>query len=150
MPQTTAGTTMRVSLTAPSTFDLAGYTALYPTMNMVGEIVDMGEYDRVYNLVTTIPLGQRRTQKYKGSYDEGSMALSLNIEVGDVGQDDLRTQSKLDADAYIAITHQDGTVDFFAAIVMSASKVIGAIDVMYSSNVTLEINSDIIESPAIV
>lgn len=149
MPTTTAGTVMAVSLTAPATLDLAGYTTLYPSMNVIGEIVDFGEYDRVYNLVTTQPVGTRRLQKYKGSYDEGSMALSFNIEPGDVGQDDLRAQAKSDDVAYFAVTHQDGTVDFFAALVMGASKVVGSADQMYSSNATLEINSDIIESPAI-
>ena len=147
---TTAGTTLRVSLTAPGTLDLAGYTTLYPSMNVAGNITDMGEYDRVYEIITTIPLDTRRKQKRKGSYDEGSMSLVLNIDPADVGQNDLRTQSKVDANAYIAITHQDGTVDFFEALITSASKVVGGADNTYTSNVQMEINSDIIESPEIV
>jgi hypothetical protein len=147
--QTTAGTKLSVSLSAPGTLDLSGYTTLYPSMNDVGEITDMGEYGRVYAIVSTIPLAERRTQKYKGSYDEGSMTLVFNIDEADSGQDDLRTNLDVDADAYFAVTHQDGTVDFFSGLVTSASKAVGAADQMYTSNATIEINSDIIESPAI-
>lgn len=146
---TTAGTKLSVSLTPPATLDLAGWTTLYATMNDVGRITDMGEYDRVYNLVTTTPLDSRRVQKYKGSYDEGSMSLVFDVDPDDVGQDALRTQRDVDSDAYFAVTHQDGTVDFFSGLVLSASKVVGSIDQMYTSNCTIEINSDIIESPLI-
>lgn len=146
---TTAGTSLKFSATPPATLDLAGYTTLYASMDLVGQITDMGEYDRVYTLVTTLPLAQRRAAKYKGSYDEGSMALVFDLDPDDVGQDGLRAQRDVDADGYFAVTHQDGTVDFFPALVMSASKVVGSADQMYTSNCTLELNGDIIESPAI-
>jgi len=147
---TSAGTSLSFTPTAPATFDLAGYTALYPSMDIVGKITDMGEYDRVYTLITTLPLAQRRASKYKGSYDEGSMALTMDVDPVDVGQIALRVARDVDADGYFAVTHQDGTVDFFAALTMSASKVVAGTDNMYTSNATVEINSDIIVSPAIV
>ena len=146
---TSAGTSLRFSATAPATLDLAGYTTLYPSMDAVGKITDMGEYDRVYTLITTLPLVQRRASKFKGSYDEGSMSLVMDIDPADVGQIALRGHLTSDDDGYFAITHQDGTVDFFAAKVMSASKVVGGTDNMYTSNATVEINSDIIPSPII-
>lgn len=150
MPATTsAGTSLAISLTAPATIDLAGYTTLYPTMKNVGKITDMGEYDRVYEIITAQYLAQRRDAKYKGSYNAGSMSLVFDIAPEDLGQIDLRTQRDVDADAYFAVTHQDGTVDFFSALVTSASKVVASSNNMYSSNCALEINSDIIESPAI-
>jgi len=146
---TTAGTSLKFSASAPATDDLAGWTTLYASMDLVGQITDMGEYDRVYTLITTLPLAQRRASKYKGSYDEGSMSLVFDVDPDDVGQDGLRAQRDLDTNGYFAVTHQDGTVDFFEAMVMSASKVVGSADQMYTSNSTLEINSDIIESPII-
>lgn len=146
---TNAGSFLSVSLTAPSTVDLAGYTTLYPTMNRVGKVTTMGEYDRVYEIIKRQYLDQRRDEKYKSSYDAGSMALSFDINPDDLGQEDLRTQRDVDANAFCAITHQDGTVDFFEALVTGASKVVSTSNDMYSSNCTLEINSDIIESPVI-
>ncbi len=144
---TSAGTSLRFSAAAPATFDLAGYAALYASMDLVGKITDMGEYDRVYTLITTLPLAQRRASKYKGSYDEGSLSLTLDIDPVDVGQIALRTARDSDADGYFAITHQDGSVDYFAGLVMGASKVIGGTDNMYTSNATVEINSDILVQP---
>lgn len=146
---TTAGTSLKISLSAPATLDLAGYTTLYASMKTIGEVTDLGDYDRVYNLVTSNPLSRRRTSKFKGTYDEGSTTIVYDIDPDDAGQQDLRTNSKLDDDAYFAITHQDGTVDFFSALVMGNPKTVGSADSVYMSSVGLEINSDIIESPAI-
>ena len=112
MPTTNAGTYLSISLTAPATEDLAGFTTLYPSMNRVGKVVNMGEYDRVYEIIKRQYLDQRRDEKYKGSYDVGDMALTFDVSIGDLGQDDLRTQRDLDTNGYFAITHQDGTVDF--------------------------------------
>ena len=146
---TSAGTSLKFSATPPATFDQLGWAALYPTMDVVGKITDMGEYGRVYTLITTLPLAQRRASKYKGSYDEGSMALVMDVDPVDVGQTGLRAQRDVDADGYFAVTHQDGTIDFFAALVTGASNVVAGTDNMYTSNATIEINSDILESPAL-
>ena len=68
--RTSAGTTLKVSASAPATFDKAGYSAL--TFTAVGEITDLGEFGREYALVTHNPVGTRGTQKFKGSFNEGT------------------------------------------------------------------------------
>ena len=42
--RTSAGTTLKVSATKPSSFDATGYNAL--TSEIVGEITDLGEFGR--------------------------------------------------------------------------------------------------------
>lgn len=146
MGQTTAGTTFGVSLTLPATQDEAGYSAL--TFNLVGEITNIDEYGRVYALVTSNPLAERRTQKYKGSYDEGSFSITFNKLDSDAGQDDMNTSKGQDANAAIEITHQDGSKDYFEVKVMSFTKAVGDADSMLEGSAQLEIDSDIVEVAA--
>ena len=80
--QTTAGTTLSLIATAPATYDAAGFATLSTSMKEVGEIVDIGEWGREYNLVTHNPIGDRRTVKLKGSYNDGQIALQLGREIG--------------------------------------------------------------------
>ena len=66
---TSAGSTLTISATIPSTFDSSGYAAVFtasPGPAVVGEITDLGEFGREYALVTHMPVGSRGTQKFKG------------------------------------------------------------------------------------
>ena len=77
--RTSAGTTLRVTASAPATFNSAGYTTLFstsPVPALVGEVTDLGEFGREYALVTHMPVGNRGTQKFKGSFNEGTNTLS--------------------------------------------------------------------------
>jgi hypothetical protein len=67
-----AGTTIAVSAATPSPFDGEGYGALAWTP--IGEITNLGDFGREYNLVTHNGLGANSTGKLKGSFNEGSMA----------------------------------------------------------------------------
>jgi hypothetical protein len=82
--KTSAGTTLKVHATAPATFDASGYNAL--TMTTVGEVTDLGEFGREYALVTHNPVGSRGTVKKKGSFNEGTMSMSLGLDTDDAGQ----------------------------------------------------------------
>jgi hypothetical protein len=82
--RTTAGSTLKVSASAPATYNTAGYAAL--TWTSVGEVTDLGEFGREYTLVTHNPINNRITQKFKGSYNEGKMSLKLGLDTDDAGQ----------------------------------------------------------------
>jgi len=56
---TSAGTTISLTDTEPTTYDVAGFDAL--TFTEVGEVSDLGEFGREYAEVTFNPLGDRRT-----------------------------------------------------------------------------------------
>ena len=72
---TSAGTKLFVSASAPATYNLSGFAAL--TWTEIGEVSDMGEFGRQYNLVTFNTLGDRRTVKRKGSYNDGTIACQM-------------------------------------------------------------------------
>jgi hypothetical protein len=59
--RSSAGSTLSMSAGIPATFNVAGYTAL--TWTAVGEVTDLGEFGREFNLITHNPLGSRDTVK---------------------------------------------------------------------------------------
>ena len=86
---TSAGTTIGIVADAPSTYDPTGFEAL--TFELIGEVTDLGEFGREYSLVTHNPLGDRQTVKRKGSYNDGSISMTVARVPSDAGQTLLRT-----------------------------------------------------------
>lgn len=136
---TSAGTTLGVSASAPSTFDVAGYEAL--SFTAVGEITDLGEFGREYALVTHNPVGDRGTVKKKGSFNEGSMAMTIGLDTDDAGQILLKAASSSDSDYSFAVTTQNGDEYYFQAQVMTFKVGVGGVDQITTAQVTLELTT---------
>lgn len=143
--RTSAGTTLRISATAPATFDVSGYNTLFtdsPTPALVGEITDLGEFGREFALVTHNPVGTRGTQKFKGSFNEGTMALSLGLDTDDAGQILMKAASLSDNDYYFMVTTQNGDRYFFQGKVMTWKVGVGGVDQITTASATLEISTN--------
>ena len=136
---TTAGTTIAVSASAPGTYDSSGYAALSYTS--IGEVTNLGSFGREYALVTHNPIGTRATQKYKGSYNEGQIAMEVGLDTDDSGQDLLYTAATSDSNYSFKVTAQNGDVCYFIAKVMSFKRNFGGVDQITSATITLEITS---------
>ena len=143
---TSAGTKLHISASAPATYNSTGFAAL--TWTEIGEISEMGEFGRQYNLVTFNTLGDRRTVKRKGSYNDGTIACQMARVPDDAGQTILVTAVNSDASYSIKVTLQDGTVFYTTAQIMSYTTNIGNVDQITSATVNLEIDNDILEVPA--
>lgn len=137
---TSAGTSIAVSASNPATNNQAGYEAL--SFSTIGEVTDLGEFGRVYNLVTHNPLATRATVKRKGSYNDGTVSMSLAVDDADAGQVILTTAVDDDNDYSFKVTDQNGKSYYFQAQVMSFPIAFGSVDQITSRNVTLEINSE--------
>lgn len=144
---TSAGTTIKVDSALPATNDEAGFGAL-TGFKLIGEVTDLGEFGRQYNLVTHNPLGDRRTVKRKGSYNDGSVTMALGRVPADTGQAVLVTAVDDDASYSFEVTLQDGTIFYFTGQVMSYTANVGSVDQITSGSVTIEIDNDIIEVAA--
>lgn len=140
---TSAGSTIAIALAAPATFNAAGYAAL--TWKEVGEVVDIPEFGKEYNLVTHNPLKDKRTRKKKGSYNNGSLTLNMARAPGDDGQADMLTALDDVDPASFCVTLQDGTKMYYQALVMSYKTGIGSVDQITAASATLEIDSEIVE-----
>jgi hypothetical protein len=137
--RSSAGSTLKVSATIPATFNTAGYAAL--TYTAVGEITNLGEFGRVYNLIKHNPLATRATVKKKGSYDEGQLALQLALDTDDAGQIVMKAASQSDNDYSIEVTTQNGDKYYMQVQVMSWKVNVGSVDQITSAACALEITS---------
>lgn len=135
-----AGTSLKVSDSAPATFDATGYNAL--TFTTVGEVVDLGEFGREYNLITHNPIATRGTQKLKGSFNEGAVTLQLGLDTDDAGQILLKTAANSDNNYSFLVTTQNGDKYYFQAKVMSFKVGVGSVDSVTSATVSLELTTN--------
>jgi len=141
---TSAGSTIGIA-DAPATYDAAGFGAL--TFKEIGEVTDLGEFGREYALVTHNPLGDRRTVKRKGSYNDGTISLQLARVPSDEGQSAIIAARDSDDSYAFEVTLQDGTVFWFTGQVMSYTTNVGSADQITGASATIEIDNDIIETP---
>jgi hypothetical protein len=143
--RTSAGTTLRISASAPATFDESGYNTLFtasPAPALVGEITDLGEFGREFALVTHNPVGSRGTQKFKGSFNEGTMTLSLGLDTDDAGQILMKAASISDNDYSFMVTTQNGDKYYFQGKVMSWKVGVGGVDQITTATATLELTTN--------
>lgn len=138
--RTTAGTTLKISASIPATFDAAGYNAL-AGFTLIGEVTDLGELGREYNLVTHNPIDNRGTVKKKGSFNEGSLQLQLGIDEADAGQTLLRAALLSDNDYSFLITLQGGAKRAFQAQAMKFKENAGSVDNIFAASLDLEITT---------
>lgn len=143
LAQTVAGSTFKISAALPATYDSAGFNALSYTT--VAEVTDIGSLGKEYSLVTHNPVGDRKTYKFKGSYNNGAIALKLAKAIADAGQALVKTASDSDASYSFLITLQDGKKMYFTGQVMSFVTNIGTVNNILGADVKIEINSDIVE-----
>ena len=138
-----AGTTLHICAGDPPTFDISGYATLFGSSaeELVGEITDLGEFGREYVLITHNPIGTRSTKKFKGSFNEGSMQLTLGLDQSDAGQLIMQTASASDDNYSFKVTDQTGDIYYFQAQVMSFKIGLGSVDNVVSATCTLEITS---------
>ena len=137
--QTSAGTTLGMSTTLPTTFDSDSGTG-YPSLSFttVGEITEIPAFGSVYNWITHNPLGERRVTKRKGSINDGTLTLTFAADASDTGQAALKTAHTSDSEIAIAITYPDGEDDYFTALVMSSQINAGGSNSIQQDTVTLE------------
>jgi hypothetical protein len=136
---TVAGTTIGISAVLPATYDEAGYVAL--TYTNIGEIIDGGSHGRVYAEVTSNPIDTRATQKYKGSFNEGTKTIQLDMDNQDAGQLALQAALTSDNDYAFEVAYPNGDIDYFIAKVMSYEKATGTVDTMRGASVQLSIST---------
>lgn len=116
---TAAGTSIAISASIPATFNAAGYAAINSSFVEVGEVVDGGEFGREYALVTHNPLKTRGTQKFKGSFNEGSQTLQIGLDTDDAGQVLAKAAALSDSDHSFRVTMPNGDKYYYQAKVMS-------------------------------
>lgn len=137
--RSSAGTSIKISAGTPATFDGTGYAAL--TLTTIGEVTDLGEFGREYNLISHNPVGSRGTVKLKGSFNEGAISLQLGLDTDDAGQILAKTASRSDSDYSFEIATQNGDKYYFQAKVMSFKVSVGSVDSVTGATISLELTT---------
>ena len=134
--QTLVETTISVSATLPATFDDTGYAAL--TFSAIGQVTDWTPGGQVYNVVTSNPIAQRSTDKYKGTFNNGADSITVNRDDDDAGQVIIQAALISDTDQAFEVTYQDGTIDYFTGKVVSFDTVARGADSIVQKTISLE------------
>lgn len=136
----TAGSEISISAGTPATFNEAGYEAL--TFTAVGEVTNLGEFGRENTLVTHNPIADRGTVKFKGSFNEGSMALTLGLDEDDAGQTLMQEANEALDDYSFKVETQAGNVYYFQAKVMMFKINLSGVDDVTTASTTLELTTN--------
>lgn len=143
--QTSTGIALSVVADLPATEDDTGYAAL--TWVEVGEVVDLPEYGPTVQVVESNPLKTGITEKYPGFTNFGSIAIGLELDTEDAGQQILEAAIN-PGGAFVPhsfkIEFADGTIEYFHGGVFSYTRAPGSANSMVGSTAQAEINSIIV------
>jgi hypothetical protein len=126
----------------------------------VGEIEDLGEFGDTFSSVNFTSLRDGRVRKYKGTADAGDLTITVGLDNGDAGQRAVKTAHKdrSKGDYNVKITLNDGdptatpvinpTTFYMRVKVMNNTIAPGAADNVVRRNITMGINSDVLEIAA--
>lgn len=143
--RTSAGTKFYVAdpiAALSATYDAATFsTGAYVE---VSELTDLGSFGKKFNKVTFNPLGDRKTTKRKGSYDNGTLSLKLGDSVTDAGQIKMKAAADSDSSYAFKVVTQSGSIYYFTGQVMGWMLEVGSVDQIMGASTDLEIDGDII------
>lgn len=153
--QTAAGSKLFIGPANETADDAGAYSIL--AYVEVGEIEELGEFGDTVNEINFTPLGNRRVGKFKGSFNAGTINLTVGRDPADPGQDDLRDALASDSDYAFMVTLNDAgigspsspTTMYFRGKVMSYTTNIGNAENIVRSTVAIGINSAIVEVAAV-
>ncbi|WMN15600.1 hypothetical protein QL104_19785 [Pseudomonas piscis] len=126
----------------------------------VGEIEDLGEFGDTFSSVNFTALSDGRVRKYKGTADAGNMTLTVGLDNGDAGQKAVGVAHKdrTKGNYNVKVTLNDGdpgatpailsTTFYFGVKVMNNTVAPGSADNVVRRNMTLAINTEILEITA--
>lgn len=143
--RTTAGTRIRISATAPATFNEAGYETIFdasPEPAAIGEITGYGEFGETDALVTHEAVDSAVVEKLKGNTNMGSMQLTIGLDSEDAGQILLKAGRAARIPYSFNIEMPSGDEYYFQALVMGVPKNLGTVNQVTSMSVTLEITAN--------
>lgn len=110
---TNAGATVWVGTTAAN--------GLTDTYTQIGEVTKISSYGRTYNEIKHNPLASRGTQKFRGSFEDGSLTLDMADDSGDAGQLLLQTYLDTDFDYNFKIVANDAVAPASATATISVA-----------------------------
>ena len=126
--------------------------ATLDTYVLVSEVVNIPAFGREYELITHNPIDNRKTFKFKGSFNDGSFELQLGRDLEDTGQDNALTALDSDLTYNFRLTLNDDpangsgsapTTFYLPCKVMSFPTVLDNVNSIVAATVRLEVDGEI-------
>lgn len=144
--ETVAGSTLSCSVTAPATYDAAGYGAL--SYVAIGEITDLGQgLGRKYNVVTHKPIANSQQIDKKGSYALPQIDLVMAWDQSDAGQDLCRAASLDNSILSFKLVKQGGDIRYFTGQVSEFTENFGTVDNVVQGKMHLLFQKEVVDNP---
>ncbi|WP_193171254.1 hypothetical protein [Nisaea nitritireducens] len=152
--QTAAGSGFEIGTTLAAD-NQAGFEA--DTFAEMGEITNIGDFGKEYQIIETKALKQRRVRKIKGSYDNGTLELELYLDPDDAGQTAALAALDTDDNYNFKITLNDAptagaaptpTTYYFRGLVTTFRTSVSDVDSAVTARCVVAINSEILKVPA--
>lgn len=127
---------------------IADFTSLTTAVE-VGLIESLGQFGKVFDLVTFQAIATGRTYKFKGGYNQGALDLVMASDITDAGQAMLFAFANAqDQNTYpfkLTLNGADPTEDtvYFGGKIFSYQIVAGAVNSIMKANCKIEINTDV-------
>ena len=141
---TSAGATLSIVKAEPATYDIAGFGAL--VFVPVGQIETMGEFGGSSQVIEFTGLSDVIVQKFKGSFNAGTISVGLGKDITDAGQvlleaGALPTENGIHS---VEIADAAGNILYFTCIVTGYTTNIADVNSVIKSTSNLEINNAVI------
>lgn len=127
---------------------IADFTALSAGLE-IGLIENIGEFGKVFDLVTFQAVADGRTYKLKGGYNPGSLQMTVASDLTDAGQALLFAYGNAgDQNNYpfkVVLNGVDANFDtvYFGAKVFSYRQQLGSVNNIIRATISIEINTPI-------
>ena len=140
--QTLVDSVISISAGLPATDDAAGYGAL--TLTPIGQVTSWTPGGRTHTLTPSNPIGQRGTDFYKATYNNGTDSITVNRDDDDAGQILCLAAEASDAAYSFSVTYQDGTIDYFQGKVPSFITGAGDANALVTATLSIQRNTNTI------
>lgn len=140
---TSAGTKIYIGSAQPATYDEAGFEAV--TWLEIGEITSIGQLGGTTSVITHIPLGTKTVVKRTGSVNYGTLDMQ-GARCSDTGIAALRAAFTSTASKPFKIVYPVllGEVDYFTAVVTSATTNVGNADQILGFGANVDVDNEIL------
>lgn len=133
----TSGSTVGISATAPTTYNSAGYDAL--TFTTIGELTEIGDIGGEWSKIEHKPINGSAV-KLKGFYDPGETTFQMALDTDDAGQILAKAAMRSKNNYYFKITASTGDIYYFAAKVMSFKVKFGGAESVTAADMKVDIS----------
>lgn len=123
MTISSAGAKLAIASGAPATFDAAGFAG--QIWKNVGEIKNIGEFGKTFQINKSQVLSRRGEKKTKGTFDAGQLSPTVELDPADLGQQMMLAARDSDAEYSFRVTLQNGDITYMRGLVAKWNKSVG-------------------------